>query len=230
MLLAAMQDAAVRLVSRRPTVFFTSASTFEMEIASLTTEVGAEVAEHADWQALTRISTMTGDGSTTEFPLPPDYDRMLIRSDMLDSQSWAWGYERVNDINDWLLREARGITSSPGSWILYGNEFRFLPAPPTGQTAQFPYISKHFATGESGAGKSRFTADSDTFFAGDRLMTLGLVWMWRKSKQFEWAADHEAYLEALEKAASRDKGSRIIRTGRMRVPGAFRAAYPLPLG
>lgn len=209
---AALSSAALRLVGYRPTSFYGASGNLEMELCDLANEVARDICQYQDWQRLTKVNSMTGDGSTEVFSFPADYDRQLLNADMQDLQSWAWGYEHIHDINDFLYQRQRGMILTPGAWIIYGGQMHFTP-PPTGD-ASFPYISKHFAI-DSGSleGKAQFDADTDEFVLDDTLITLGLVWMWREMKGLDFAGAQEAYVKALDERASKDAGSKVIRYG-----------------
>lgn len=222
-ILSAMQKAALRIYGQRPQVFFTSQRQFEQELVDLVNEVAEDVLQYQDWQALTKIGQVTGDGSTYAFPLPDDYSRMLIKSDMQDANSWAWGYCHITDINEFLFRKAHGFNPWPGGWIIAENHFSFSPAP--SGIATYPYISKNYAIGADGVRKSEFTADDDSFALPERLLTLGLVWRWRENKKLDASGDQEAFIKALDEYGAKDIGSRIYRTGN-RLRGNFSMAYP----
>lgn len=230
-ILAAMQSAAIRLMGQRPSVFFGASGKFEAEISDLVNEVARDVAASADWQALTVIGVLTGDGSTTEFDLPADYDRMLVSAEVQDTTAWFWGYRAMTDLNQFLYEGSIGFQPLPGGWIIYGGKMRFVPAPPSDQNATFPYISRNYAR-DAGtlATKAAFTSDTDEFLLPDRLLTLGLVWRWRENKKLDFTGDQEAFTKAISEYASKDKGTRIYRrTGYARIPGTY-PAWPWPLG
>lgn len=231
MILSAMQSAAIRLVGQRPSVFFGSSDQLAVELCDLINEVAAEIVDYADWQAMTKVHTITGDGETTEFALPDDYGRQLVRSDIQDLDNWAWGYTRITDINDFLYQSRLGFTPFPGGWILYDNNIQFAPAPASGRTATYPYLTANFATAtDTLEGKAVFSADTDTFALSDRLLTLGLVWKWREMKKLDYTGDQEAFNAALSDAAAKDKGSRIYRSGRRLPMRGTYAAWPWELG
>lgn len=212
-ILQAMQSAAIRLVGHKPSVFFSSSDQFEAEIVDLVNEAAQDICATQDWQALTSIQTFTGDGVTNEFPIPSDYQRMLLDADMQDLDNWAWGYRHITDINTFLYREARGFEPFPGGWIMYGDKFRFSPSAPAGQTATFPYISKNYALNTDGSQKAQFTRDDDSFRidGGERLLTLWLIWRWRENKKLDATGDQENFVKAISELGSKDRGSRVIR-------------------
>lgn len=228
-LLSALQSASIRLIGRRPTAFFSATGVFEQKLVDLSNEVAQDIMASEDWQVLTKIYNITGDGVTENFPLPADYDGMLLNSDIQNLQDWAWGYEHITDINDFIFRRARGFEPFPGAWILYGNQFQFTPAPAVGNSASFPYTSKYYATDSGGTPKAAFTADTDLFLISDRLLTLGLIWRYRENEKLDYTGDMEAFQKAIDELMNKDKGSQIIRGGR-RLIGNFSYAYPWTLG
>ena len=226
--LAALQSAAIRLMGRKPGTFFGATSTFENELCDLVNEVAVDIAKYKDWPELTRIETLTGDGTTVEFNLPTDYDRLPIDAAIQDSTSWAWGYFHYNDINQFLFDEARDFSAAPGGWIIYDGKLRFSPAPGDATTARFPYITKNIVRDVSTAPKEQFDSDEDSFILPERLLTLGLVWRWRENKKLDYTGDQEAFIKALDEYAAKAGGPTIIR----RVSGGRRGnlAYPWELG
>ena len=228
-LLSALQSASVRLIGRRPSTFFSATGVFEQKLTDLANEVANDIMESEDWQVLTTIYNIVGDGVTENFPIPADFDGMILNSDIQNLQDWAWGYEHITDINDFIFRRARGFQPFPGAWIIYGNQFQFTPAPAVGNSASFPYTSKYFATDNVGVPKAAFTLDTDLFRLPDRLLTLGLVWRYRENEKLDYTGDMEAFQKAMDEYTNKDKGSQIIRRGR-RLSGNFAYAYPWLLG
>lgn len=230
-ILDAMQSAAIRLVGYKPSVFFASSEQFEEEIVDLVNEVAQDICKYNDWQSLTKVYNVPVDGVTENFPMPSDYDRQLVVTDVQDLNNWVWGYEHVTNLNDFLYRKARGFELLPGAWIIYNNQIQFWPAPTTGNTATFPYVSLNYATDASGS-KPKFTADSDTFIinGGERLLTLGLVWRWRENKKLDYTGDQEAFTMLADQLAAKDKGSNVFRArSRSRFLNTY-TAWPWQLG
>lgn len=225
---SAMQSAALRLMGRRPSVFFASDEQFEAELCDLVNEAAQDIAKYADWQALMRVATITGDGTTEAFDVPADYDRMPVTGGVQDSGSWLFGYFGYGDINSFLFAQARGFQPNPGGWIIYGDQMRFAPAPTS--SATFPYITKNWARPSSGPDKPAFTDDADTFLLPERLLTLWLVWRWRENKKLDASGDQESFVKALDEYAVRDRGTRSYsRSSRRAIPGTH-LAWPWALG
>ena len=230
--LAAMQSAAIRLVGYRPPVFFASSEQFDLELTDLVNEVAADIVAYHDWQALTKINMIIGDGVTEEFPLPADYSRQLLYTVIQDLGTWLWGYTHVTDINTFLSQELMTFGTNPGLWTLYDEKLHFIPPPPLGRNASFPYISVNYARAQDGTPKSSFSADTDEFIirGGERLLTLGLIWKWRENKKLDYTGDQENFTLALEQLAARDKGSSVYRQYSASNFKNVPVAYPFPLG
>ena len=209
---AALQSACLRIAGQRPASFFGSSELIAQELADLSNEVANDICQYQDWQRLTKVHNMTGDGAAEEFDFPSDYSRQLLNADMQDLQSWAWGYQHITDINDFLFQKQRGMILTPGAWIIYGGKMHFTPAP--SGDASFPYISNNYAIDSATLDrKPAFDTDTDEFVLEDRLLTLGLIWRWREMKGLGFAGDQEAFTKALDEYASKDAGSKVIRWG-----------------
>lgn len=224
MLLDALQSASIRLLGQKPSAFFNATDKFALELCDLVNEVAQDVVKYRDWQALQSVETLTGDGATSAFPLPADFDRMNVSAGVQNLDSWAWGYSRYGSVDEFLFDQARDFTRVPGGWIIYGDQMRFAPAPPAGQSATFPYISTNIVRDANGTPKPKFTADTDTFVLPERLLTLGLVWRWRENKKLDASGDQEAFVKALDEVAAKDGGSKVIRYGGRY--SSFRNTYP----
>lgn len=193
-------------------------------------EVAADVAASHDWQAITKIHTITSDGVSKEYPFPSDYDRQLLKSNVQDPENWIYGYRHVPDLNEFSYIENRGFQLFPGIWTIYGGVMHFTPPPREGQSAYYPYISKNWARSSAGEPKNGFSSDTDEFLLPERLLTLGLVWRWRENKKLDYTGDQDAFTKAIDEYAARDHGSRIYRAGvRRSLPNTV-TAFPWTLG
>ena len=231
-LLSAAQSAAIRLIGKKPSTIFSATDTFALEMQDLANEVARDIAKSQDWQALIEVYLINGDGETKAFPLPADYDRMLIDSNLYDALNWAWGYKRIVNPSDWLQYEIYDWQLIvPGAWTILGDEFRFVPAPYAGAEAKFVYISRNIVKDANGSTKPAFTKDDDEFVLSERLLTLGLIWKWREMKRLDSTTDQANFEKAFNEISGRDKGARIITVGNYwRDRFSTKLAYPWPLG
>lgn len=217
----AVDSAAIRTVGSAPTAVFSSNDQIAIEMRDLSTEVAREIAESYEWRSITKIVQMSGG---MNFPLPEDYDRMLVGQGIQDRDTWFWGYYPFSSVSEYMMAVNGNLPLiSPGGWILLDNEFKFYPLPVG--TATFPYISKFIVKGANDVLKPAFTADDDTFLLSERLLTLGLIWRWKAQKGLDYSEDYNIYSTELAKMQNNDKGSRVLMPDvRYSIPGA-RMAY-----
>lgn len=230
--LSACTEAAVELNQSELTALFTSTDAFPRELRTLANRHAVAVAQAYDWQKLLVLSTLAGDGTTTIFDMPADYDRMPKKA-KLHSSTWQTAtFRKADDLDQWLYLNDTAISGTPGNWIIIGGQMNIFPAMAVGETARFYYISNKVVADAAPAvtTKPAFTADTDTFRLPERLLTLGLIWRWQAQKGKDYGEDLKNYEIALSEEIGKDRGSNIITVGRQRWPGNVNLAYPGVLG
>jgi len=223
--LSVCQEAAIQLSQTEPASLFSTTDRFAKELRVLANEAAVDIAEAYDWQRLITLATVTGDGSDTSFPFPDDYDRMVMKTNLAGQDSNI-DLVKSRDLDQWAYFQNHGATSVPGHWLILGGEIQFEPAPASGVSYSYYYVSNRIVSGSQAA----FTADTDTFLLSERVLKLSLIWRWRSMKRMEYAEDMANYNIALGKAITKDKGPRILVTGRVRYPAGTTTAYPRALG
>jgi hypothetical protein len=221
--LSAASDAAVQLWGRELPTLFSSTEQEVMELRTLLHDVAEDIGKAYDWPILIVKHSINGDGVDTSFPLPVDYDRMPIKSNLYSTRSQL-PLARVHDIDQWLEFEITPVVGYPGYWMLLGGEVQIKPALATGENFRFYYVSNRVWT--DGTPKERATQDGDRFRLPERLITMGLIWRWRQMKRLEYGEDMASYQAALEQETARAKGSRILKVGRPRISRGVVLAYP----
>jgi hypothetical protein len=222
---SACQEAAIELSQPEPTTLFSTTDDFAKELRVQANKSAVAIAKVYDWQVITKRATITGDGSDTSFPLPSDYDRMVLKTNLASSASNI-DLVKATDLDQWDYFQNHLSTTVPGYWMILGGEVQISPAPATGVVHSYYYVSKNVVAGD----KPLFTADNDTFLLPERLLTLSIIWRWRASKRMEYAEDMRNFEIALGEETATDKGSRLLVVGRQRTPYNVSNAYPRALG
>jgi hypothetical protein len=196
-----------------------------VELLHVANEMAKRISRGHEWQKLSVIHTLTGDGTTEDFDLPSNYDRMLVKA-----QVWSSDLETalspITDLDKWLEMDVQSFDFVVNAWTLYGGQMHIKPALTTGVTAKFFYQSGAFVADVGGSYKTSFTADDDTFRLDEQVLKLGMIWQWRANKGLPYDEDMMNYEQALEREVVRDKGSKMIRMGKIRMPRDVRIAYP----
>lgn len=203
--LSVVTKTALKVGMEIPSVLFSSTDRTWVEMSSLLNECATDLADAFDWQALKRTATITGDNTSTDFPLPSDYSRML-RTANVWSSPYLWGMEHVTDTDRWLDYLELPYRPVTGAWTIYGNQFHILPELATGQTAKFMYITNQIVSGD----KTEFSLDTDTFVLDEKLLQLCLTARWKEVKGYPSQTDLDAYQTELEFQMDKDGGSKPI--------------------
>lgn len=200
-----------------------------VEILEVIQESAEEIAEAYDWQLLSTIATVTGDGTDTAFDLPSDYDRMIV-----DTGLWLPSLQApltpVESLDKWLELDVLAFDFIVHAWIIYNNQIHVRPALASGEIAKYFYQSNLIVSPNTGMNKTTFTDDADTFRLDERLLKLCAIWRWKSAKGQPYAEEMEDYEELKSKLILRDRGSRMVKIGRPRTPGDIGIAYPKALG
>lgn len=226
--LAAVQGAAPWIGITVPTALFTGTDRTSVEMQAMVNEAALGIAEDFDWQRLKVLETITGDATTTAWPLPDDYARMLKQARLWPSAQPNTPLRHVVDTDEWLGIDTQNMSEIVSRWTIYGNDLHIKPAVASAATVKFFYISNLIvlATGGTDPTKDAFDTDSDEFFLGDRILKLAIIWRWKAAKGRPYAEDFANYQNARDQLAGNDKGPRILRVGTPRVPSDVHIAYP----
>lgn len=227
--LAAIQNLSSVIGIDKPVAVYGSTEREHFELQVLANKSAEEIAKAYEWQALKALKTMTGDGVTEDFALPEDYLAML-RKTKLWSSSLKTPLGHITSTDEWQELTVRAISTGIGVWTLYGNQIHIKPAPATGVTITYWYRSNKYALEADGiTPKAAFVVDGDIFRLSERLLELDMTWRWKAQKGTAYAEALQDYQTELDRLITEDKGSRILRVGRPRIPSDVRVAYPIPI-
>jgi len=224
-MLSVFQDVCKVIGLTVPTSVYGSTDRRHLELGALANQLARRIAIAHDWQVLKGIATVTGDGATEDFALPSDYERMLVKS-----QVWSSSLETpltpITDADRWLGLDVQSFDFVINAWIIYGGQIHIKPALANAVTGKFFYQSNLIVTDADTTTKTQFDADTDVFRLDEQLLTLALIWQWREMKGLPYAEDLANYEILQAQLITRDKGSRTIRVGKVRLPLDVKTAYP----
>jgi hypothetical protein len=196
------------------------------EMLALANEMAQRISyDTRDWTLFRKVQTYTGDGVLPGFPLPADYKRMLLTSNVWRSTQTSYPMRFVPDTDEWMNRRARNYYDASGEWTMLGGEMKIAPTLATGTTVYFSYLEKNCIDLTSGGVGDAFMADTDSFRLDERLLKLGMVWQWKANKGTSYAEDMGTYTDALATAMGHDQPAPII-VGRKPISASARTAIP----
>lgn len=227
--LSVAQDVAKYIGMEVPTALLSSTDREHVELAEIIQEMATRISRDYDWQKLSAIATITGDGSDTDFDLPSDYDRMIV-----DTGLWLSSLQApltpIDSLDKWLELDVLSFGFITNAWIMYGDQIHIKPALATGVTAKYFYQSNLIVSPASGSNKTAFTLDTDTYRLDEQLLKLGAIWRWKAEKGQAYDEEMADYEELKGQLIVRDRGSKMVKVGQPRTPSSLGIAYPYSLG
>lgn len=211
--LSCFKSASRRLLSQDQASLFTGVSPFQVKMIEIMNEAMQDIAQAHDWNALSRLCTLTTDDNTADFALPADYGRMITNADV-HSSIWSVNYQAARDQDEWIQLQRFMPSTVPGYWIIYGGQLHLLPVPRVNENPCFWYVSTNLVKGSDGSMKATFTADDDVFLLDEQLLLLCLIWRWKQAEGLDYQEDMRNYEIRLSQLSAKDHGSVPIRSGR----------------
>jgi hypothetical protein len=230
-LLTVVQDVCAAVGVMMPSSIFSNitGNRTAQEMLALANEMAQRIAyDNRDWTAFKVVNTYNGDGVKTQFPLPANYKRMLLTSNVWRSTQTLYPMRFIPDLDEWLNRRTRNYFSPAGEWTIVGGNMLIYPTLDVGMSVYFPYADKNCINLSSGGRGDRFASDSDTFALSERLLKLGMTWQWKAQKGSPYSEDIGTYGDALSFEQAKDSPSPII-IGRRPLTDSARTAYPFPV-
>lgn len=229
-ILAKLQEACTVIGLAVPATVFGSTLREHVELQALANEMALRMAKVHDWTVLKTLATITGDGTSTAFPLPTDYRAMLKKAALRPTASPYYKLTHEPDTDRFLQLQLVNIKPTFGWWTLIGSSVNIQPAPAAAATIKYFYLTNQIVKPASGGNKTAFSMDTDTFLLDEETLKLGIIWQWRANKGLLYNEDMNNYEDALASAIGGDKGSNILTMSSGRRLTAETYAFPGVLG
>lgn len=212
-LLTICQDAATACGFPSPASIVGSGDKTAKQLLSLVIREGNFLSTKKDWSRLVSEHTFTLVTADQDYALPADFrwiipnttynrDDNRIVLNPISSQEWQF-------LKAWtsiagLTRRAR----------IRNNLLEFeetIAAADNGKTIAFEYLSSYWAdTAAGGAKKSKFTLDTDVALIDEELITLGLIWRFRRAKGLEFESEQAEYMAQVNLIKAADGGASTL--------------------
>jgi hypothetical protein len=236
-ILSVVKDVALGVGVNPPTSMFAASvqPRTQAELLSLANEMAQRIAyDVREWRELKLFCTFAGPGApvapfnNSVHPLPANYRRMLVSSQVYASWMPRQPLSFIADTNEWLVRRMSGAAFSFSEYTLLGNSMLIYPALAAGQSVSFAYLDKNCVALNSGGYGDQFLNDLDTFRLPERILKLGMLWQWKANKGSPYAEDMGTYTDALFMYAGSNQPAPII-VDRMPISSSATVAYPYPV-
>lgn len=206
-LLSLVQDAADRIGLVRPSSVVGNSDPQVRSLLAAAQQDGKALARRHDWQKLVKEKTFTATATEEQSGvLPDDFERMIPGSFWNRSQD-----RRVAgplSPQRWQLLKSGLIVMPWDSYRIRGNSFLMNPTPIAGDSMAFEYVSTFWcgAADTTAPTRAAWASDTDIGFLDEELLTLGVVWRFKKARGLEYAEDLQEYELQVSRAMGADGG------------------------
>lgn len=208
-LLTICQQAFVRMGLPSPTAVTTATDAQTLRVLSFANEEGQELAARWAWQGLQREASFTTVATEQQGTLATicGADYGWIVNETIWNRTQRRPIFGPKSEAEWQALKAAFVNGPWYQFRIRQNAILFTPVPAAGDSCYFEWISKNWVIKASdGTGSTIWTADADTSYMDERLMTLGIIWRWKQARGFDYAEDFAKYERAVDDAIARDGG------------------------
>lgn len=171
----------------------------------------AELLERDDYDfpslRRTKTFTMTTSATLQASGKPSDFQRAIPETFWNRTQH----KKIMGPLNDQEWAIANGSSVSSATWqsaMFRYDGLHIYPTPGAADTGAYDYIINTPCLAVDGVTyKTNFTLDTDSYLLGDRILTLGVKWRYKKDKGRDYAEDLKDYELALAALYRKDRGA-----------------------
>lgn len=209
-LLTITQDACDRIGIPRPSVVVGSSDTQVRQLFGLAQQEGKELSRRGPWQELTKEKTITATATETQTgAIPTDFERMI------EGTFWNRTQDRrvVGPLSPqkWQMLQTGLYSLVWDAFRIRGTAILMSPVPQAGDTLAYEYVSTYWCTNAGGSTeRAAWASDDDVALLDEELMTLGLVWRFKKSKGLDYSEEYRSYELLVERKLSNDGAMGIL--------------------
>lgn len=209
-LLTMVKSACRRIGVPPPNVVATATDATVMQLLELANEEGEALARYGDWRVLRKEKTFLTVAAETQTngTLPSDWAGFI--DDTLWNRSRRLRLYGPASSEEWQRWKAASTFPVTGTFYLRGTAWLIQPTPPAGDTIAYEYRSANWCAASDGTAQSAWADDTDTGLISERLMSMGLIWRYKKGRGLEWEGDYDKYLFQAEQELAKDQPRRLV--------------------
>lgn len=212
-LLTTVQNAATTLNLNSPSSVIGNTNKEIIQLLSLSNREGRTLAQRHSWQRLTTESTFTSVATESQGAMTTLAGTNFgwIKNDTVWNRTRNRKMFPVDDVQ-WQMLKSNTITGPDEYFRIRGNTFIVIPTMTASHTVAFEWVSKNWCQSSGGTGQSAWAADADTGLLDEEIMTLGIIWRFKKAKGLDYAEDFNDYEVMVVNAIARDGAKKRLAT------------------
>lgn len=216
--LEVIQRACNAIGIQEPTTALANTQDDVVQLVELLNQAGRDLAGIHDWQALSFEGTFTTVAAELQGTLASIIGATQELRSITNDTIWNRTQQRPvwGPLSKPRRQAYKGMTlTGPYSeYYIRGGSLYFYPAPATGESCYFEYVSKMWATDITGVTyKRNLTSDTDKLLLDDELILAALEWRWLRKKGLSYAEEFASYEGQLHRAICRDGTKRTLNMG-----------------
>lgn len=211
--LTIIQQASSRMGLQEPQAVFGSTDPQAIQLRNLANQEVKELVRRCPWEALMTEQTFTTVAQAEQTNAVPSDFCYYLNDTLFDRTE---NRKLVGPLNstEWQREKAGPVyTSVYHAFRFRGGELLVTPDPTAGNTVAYEYITKNAVKADDDTLKAEFTADTDTCRIAEELVTLGVIWRFKKAKGLDYSEEFRTYQMEVDQAAAQDKGSPTLNLG-----------------
>lgn len=188
-----------------------------LQLVGLANKEIRDLAARYMWQALIREQTFTtvaneDQGLLVGTVIPSGQPPKYIINETMFNRTLHVPY--VGPLTPTGWQGLKAVTTVAGFYSRYRirtGHLLLYPAPSVGQSVYFEYITEAAVSNTTqDVFATRFKKDDDFPLLDSNLVTLGVIWRWRKTKGLDYAEDFNLYERQVLDAMTRDKSAKPV--------------------
>jgi hypothetical protein len=209
-LLTVTQDAMLLCGLPQPTVALSNTDLTVLQFVAFAQKEADETWTDFNWRQSRIPAQLVGDGTTTLFALPSDFERMLAGPSLWSAKYPSIPLQWISDLELLALKALPVMPVRPVCRLI-GGTLEIWPALASTETVSLEYYSTNPLCSSDGlTRKPRWTSDSDFSLFPEGVLMRGVIWRWKQSKGLDYAEDFRTWSLERDKKASHDGGARVV--------------------
>lgn len=200
------------------TAYSTNSRDEVLRLVNLANRSARRIATDWKWQKMRKVYTFSLT-TATSYDLPSDFREMV--ADTVFSNSVVSPVDLPTNPSEWRYLQTNGTGVGPTYKMRFiGGRIEVFD-PQDGETVSFEYHSDHPVLATDGTTtKARFTLDSDTFRLDDDLLTMDIIWRYKKLLGLpDWQIDLAETTAYANTVKGQDAGAKTFYPGEIETTG-----------
>lgn len=210
-LLTIIQNACDKIGITRPSVVLSSTDGNIRTMLAFANEEGQELVERYGWpelQAEALHTTLAAEDQGAIETIMPGFGSLI--------DATIWDRDLTQPVTgplspvEWQALKSRTSTGPYSQYRVRGKNLLAYPAPTAGNTWAIEYQTRYFCESSGGTSQDSWQADTDIGLLDENLISLGVVWRFKKKNGFDYSEDFRKYEQKIANKMARVGGKKFL--------------------